>query len=114
MLFSILVWWAGSELLKCPKQIIPLSGWALWPCCHSGGPSYAGKANHTEIIQYILNNTIALQWNCSSHKFWVNESSGYVLIHLSVPVMTCDQPECHTISGLLAGNSASCWIMLSH
>jgi hypothetical protein len=64
-----------------------------------------GKADHTEVIHNILNNLVRLQLDYSSHQFWVREHQGFAMVYPTVLLVTCDQPERRTISGLLAGNS---------
>jgi hypothetical protein len=64
-----------------------------------------GKADHTEVIQEIVDNVASLQELCNSHKFWTRANTAYALVYPVVLLVTCDQPERRTISGLLAGNS---------
>jgi hypothetical protein len=68
----------------------------------SSGP---GKADHTEVIECILKNIRSMQQQCSHRTFWVRRLMSYALVYPSVLLVTCDQPERRSISGLLAGNS---------
>lgn len=75
-----------------------------------------GKADHTEVIQCILDNVVTMQANCRERTFWVRAKGDYALVYPSVLLVTCDQPERRTITGLLAGNSKlhSCYGISCH
>jgi hypothetical protein len=64
-----------------------------------------GKADHMEVIDCILQNMVSLQKICLDRTFWVRRVMDYALVYPSVMLVTCDQPERRSISGLLAGNS---------
>ncbi len=75
-----------------------------------------GKADHTEVIQCILDDLTSLQDTCRDHAFWVRADNDSALIYPSILLITCDQPERRTITGLLAGNSKlhSCYGISCH
>jgi hypothetical protein len=64
-----------------------------------------GKADHTKVIECILQNIRSMQQQCSNRTFWVRRLRSYALVYPSVLLVTCDHPERRSISGLLGGNS---------
>jgi hypothetical protein len=64
-----------------------------------------GKADHTKVIECILQNIRSMQQQCSNRTFWVRRLRSYALVYPSVLLVICDQPERRSIYGLLAGKS---------
>ena len=64
-----------------------------------------GKADHTEVVQAILDDVLCLQSQCNTTKFWTRVDTAYAKVYPMPLHVTCDQPERRTICGLLAGNS---------
>jgi hypothetical protein len=64
-----------------------------------------GKADHTEVIQCILDDVISIQAKTLDRQFRVRRLDDYALVYVNVLLVTCDQPERRSITGLLAGNS---------
>ena len=64
-----------------------------------------GKADHTEVIQCILDDILSMQNSTLLRQFWVRRLLAHALIYPIVLLATCDQPERRSICGLLAGNS---------
>jgi hypothetical protein len=64
-----------------------------------------GKADHTEVIQHLLDNVTSLQTRSGSSSFWVRSMQEHAKVYPIVLHAVCDQPERRTISGLMAGNS---------
>ena len=64
-----------------------------------------GKADHTEVIQLLLDNVTTMQVACGSSTYWVRASQDHACVYPAVLHAVCDQPEKRTIAGLMAGNS---------
>jgi hypothetical protein len=64
-----------------------------------------GKADHTEVIQMLLQNVTDMQRDTSSGTYWVRAMQGFAHVYPVVLHTVCDQPERRTIAGLMAGNS---------
>jgi hypothetical protein len=64
-----------------------------------------GKADHTEVVQAIVDDVVSLQSQCNITKFWTRVDTAYAKVYPVATLVTCDQPERRTICGLLAGNS---------
>ena len=64
-----------------------------------------GKADHTEVIQCVLDDVRCMQAATLEHQFRVRRLLDYALVYVTVLLVTCDQPERRSITGLLAGNS---------
>jgi hypothetical protein len=64
-----------------------------------------GKADHTEVVQCLLDSIVSMKKLSLTRSFWVRLLEARALVFPSVVVITCDQPERQTIYGLLAGNS---------
>jgi hypothetical protein len=64
-----------------------------------------GKADHTEVIQCLLDSVVSMQVGSLTRTFWVRPLLACAFVYPSVLVVTCDQPERRSLYGLLAGNS---------
>ncbi len=80
------IWSGTATLIFC----------SLVGCVHfvttrlvTSGP---GKADHTEVIQCILENLQSMQGQCLSRQFWVRRLLDYALVYPSVLLITCFQP----------------------
>ena len=64
-----------------------------------------GKADHTEVVQCLLDSMLSMQQLCSTRSVWVRMLLASAFVYPCVLAITCDQPERRSINGLLAGNS---------